>query len=145
MDHVTHIPTFGVVPILVSASLDAPENAPDLVVKSYAPYRRFAIQIGDNGLDSFGLQQGDYAVFREQSWPNNECQVCLVTSGDEVTVRVLENILNPMVTLRISGDRIAAVELAPTDFNVIGVLDGIVRQEFAVLTSPERHEMDWGC
>lgn len=145
MSNVSHIPTFGVVPALSSASLEAPENAPDLVVKSYAPYRRFAVQVGDEGLDSFGLQQGDYAVFREQRWPDNECQVCLVTSGDEVTLRVLENIHNPFVTLRVSGEKIPSLELAPGDFSVIGVLDGVIRQEFAVLTAPEAHEVEWGC
>jgi len=90
-----HIPTVGAAYALTSVLLEVPENAPTLLVKSYAPYRRFAVIIGDNGLDSFGLQEGDYAVFREQRWPNTECQVCLVTRGDEVSMRVIEGIFNP--------------------------------------------------
>lgn len=143
-DH-TYIPTFGIVPSLATATLDAPEGAPDLVVKSYAPYRRFAVEVGDDGLDSFGLQQGDYALFREQRWPNNECQVCLVTFGDAVTMRVVERINNPEVILRVSGEKVPALELAPTDFCIIGVLDGVIRQEFVVLQRPEHQEVEWGC
>lgn len=145
MSDISRISTFGIVPALASASLEAAENAPNLVVKSCVPYRRFAVQVGDDGLDSFGLLQGDYAVFREQPWPNRECQVCLVTSGDEVTMRVLENIFNPIVTLRVSGDKIVTLDLARTDFSVVGVLDGVIRKEFAVLSSPEAQEVEWGC
>lgn len=144
MDQI-HIPTFGIVPSLEVASLEASENAPDLVVKSYAPYRRFAVEIGDDGLDTFGLLEGDYAVFREQRWPNNECQVCLVTLGDEVTMRVIERIDNPEVMLRVSGEKVPTLELAPTDFSIIGVLDGVIRKEFVVLRHPETLETDWGC
>jgi len=140
-----HIPTFGLVYALTSTLLEVPSNPPDLIVKSYAPYRRFAVAIGDDGLDSFGLLQGDYAVFREQRWPNNECQVCLVTMGDEVTMRILEGIFNPVVTLRVSGEKVPSLELATTDFTVIGVLDGVIRREFSVLEYLETQEAYEGC
>lgn len=140
-----HIPTFGLVYALTSTFLEIPSNPPDLVVKSYAPYRRFAVAIGDDGLDSFGLLQGDYAIFREQRWPNNECQVCLVTMGDEVTMRILEGIFNPVVTLRVSGEKVPSLELATTDFVVIGVLDRVIRREFSVLKHLETQEAYEGC
>jgi len=140
-----HIPTYGTVTALELTTLDPPVNAPELVVTSYAPYQRFAIQIGDEGLDSFGLQPGDWAVFRGQRWPSKECQVCLITMGDEVTLRVMENIHNSEVVLRVSGEKIPSSELAPTEFSVIGVLDGVIRQEFAVLIQPEALGADWGA
>lgn len=143
MEKHVHIPVIGTVPALTTVFLESAENPPDLLVKSYAPYRRFVIEIADDGLDTFGLQQRDYAVFREQRWPTNECSVCLVTFGDEVSMRVLEYINNPEVTLRVSGEKIPSLELAPTDFQVIGVLDGIVKRDYAKIKQPEV-AFDWG-
>jgi SOS-response transcriptional repressor LexA len=142
MDKPQYIPMFGPVPSLTTTLLETPENPPDLVVRGYAPYRRYAVQVVDDGLDSFGLELGDFAVFREQRWPNRECQICLVTFGDEVTMRLLEYINNPEVTLRVSGEKIPPLELAPTDFVVIGVLDGVIKAEFAQLAYPEP-SFDW--
>jgi len=138
-----HIPTVGTAYALTTILLETPENPPFLVVKSYAPYRRFAVVVGDSGLDSFGLLAGDFAVFREQRWPNNECQVCLVTMGDEVTMRVVEGIFNPILALRVSSDKIPPLELATSDFAVIGILDGVISQEFAVLEYPETEAAEW--
>jgi hypothetical protein len=145
MEKYAHIPIMGTVPSLTTILLESFENPPELLVKSHALYRRFAIEVGDNGLDTFGLQLGDYAVFREQRWPTHECSACLITFGDEVTMRVLEYINNPEVTLRVSGEKISNLELAPTDFQVIGVLDGIIKKEFAVIETPEPAGFDWGC
>lgn len=140
-----HIPTYGTVTSLALTTLDPPVSAPELVVKSYAPYPRFAIQIGDDGLDSFGLQVEDWAVFRGQRWPTKECQVCLISMGDEVTLRVMENVNSEEVVLRVSGEKIPSLELATSEFSVIGVLDGVVRKESVVLTQPEALAEDWGA
>lgn len=123
MDKPQHIPLVGTVPSLTVDVMNTPDNSPDLMVKSFAPYRRFAVTIADDGLDSYGLQVGDFAVFREQRWPNNECQICPVTFGDDASIRMIEYISNPTVTLRVAGEKIPALELAPTDFCVIGVLE----------------------
>lgn len=88
---------------------------------------------------------GDYAVFREQRWPTHERKVCLVTFGDEVTMRLMEGISNPEVTLRVCGEKIPPIDIATTDFVVLGVLDCVIKEEFARLAWPEQEEMDWGC
>jgi len=99
----------------------------------------------EDGLDTFGLKTGDYAIFREQRWPTHDCSVCLVRFGDEVTIRIVEYINNPEVTLRVSGEKILTLELAPTDFTVIGVLDGVIREEFARIVQPTSDTFEWGC
>jgi SOS-response transcriptional repressor LexA len=144
MDKPQYVAFMGSVPSLSTTFLEQIENPPDLVVKSYTPYRRFAVQIADEGLGSFGIHTGDYLIFREQRWPTNEGQICLVTFGDEVTIRILEYIYNPSVILRIAGDKIPQLELAPTDFCVIGVLDGVIKEELAKLVYHEDEDYDWG-
>jgi SOS-response transcriptional repressor LexA len=145
MDKPQYVAFMGSVPSLSTTFLEQIENPPDLVVKSYAPFRRFAVQIADDGMDSFGIEQGDFLIFREQRWPTDEGQICLVTFGDEVSIRILEYIYNPEVTLRVPGEKIPSLELAPTDFCVIGVLNGVIKEEFAELIYHEEEDFDWGC
>ena len=135
----------GKVPSLTTTILQTFDPVPDLVVTSYAPYRRFAIQLDDDGLDSLGIYAGDYLVFREQRWPTNELQICLITLGDEATVRLIQHILDSEVTLKVTAEKILDLELAPTDFCVIGVLDGIVKESLAEFIIREDREFDWGC
>ncbi|MFB5192703.1 hypothetical protein [Alicyclobacillus fastidiosus] len=135
----------GPIPSLETVWFGQEGKKQDLVVKSWAPYQRFAVQVADDGLDSFGLKQGNYAVFREARWPDRECQVCLVRFGDEVTIRLVEGINSTMVTLRVSSDRIPPLELEPTDFSVVGILDGVVFAEFAEFAEAKEEVFDWGC
>ena len=135
----------GKVPSLTTTLLQTFDQVPDLVVTSYAPYRRFAIQLDDDGLDSLGIYAGDYLVFREQRWPTNELQICLITLGDEATVRLIQHILDSEVTLKVTAEKILDLELAPTDFCVIGVLDGIVKESLAEFIIRHEREFDWGC
>lgn len=143
MDKYTHIPIYGQVPSLATVNISIPDSPPDLLVQSIVPYRRFAVRVADDGMDTFGLREGTYAVFREQRYPTHDCSVCLVTFGDEVTIRMLEYIHNSEVTLRVAGEKIPPLELAPTDFQVIGVLDGVILEEFARVVQPEP-VLDWG-
>lgn len=138
------IPTFGTVPSLQTTVLESPEGCPDLLTKSYAPYKRFGVQVGDAGMDTFGLEEGDYAVFREQHWPNDECQIVLVAFGEEGTIRLMENIYASEPTLRVAGDKIPEITPHRNDFIVLGVLDGVIKREFARLAQPEE-VFDWGC
>lgn len=144
MDRFTHIPLIGDIPSLDTVLLATCEASTVLLVRSITPYRRFAVRAADDGLDSFGLRKGSYAVFREQRYPTQECQICLVRFGDEVTMRLLEGIHATFVTLRVSGDKIPPLELEPTDFAVVGVLDGVILEEFARVAEPEL-QFDWGC
>ena len=139
------VPIIGPIPALDTAVWQEDDTRRELVVKSWAPYQRFAVEIGDDGLDSFGLRGGNYGVFRAARWPDRECQVCLIRFGDEVTVRLVEGINSTMVTLRVSGDRIAPLELEPTDFSIVGILDGVIDTEFAHIVEPQSAEFDWGC
>lgn len=139
------LPIIGPVPALEAIEWQDGDTQRELVVKSWAPYQRFAVEIGDNGLDSFGLREGNYGVFRAARWPDRECQVCLVRFGEEVTVRLVEGINATMVTLRVSGDRIEPLELEPTDFSIVGILDGVIDGEFARVVEPQPAEFDWGC
>jgi hypothetical protein len=68
-------------------------------VLTHAMHWRFAVQIVDTGLDKFGIQARNYLIFHEQRWLTNEGQICLITMGDEITIRMMEYINNPMVTL----------------------------------------------
>jgi len=140
-----HIPLMGSVGALEANVMDSPPNPLMLRVSAHAFSRRYAVVVADNGLESFGLRIGDYAIFREQRWPTHECSVCLVRFGDEVTIRILEYLNNPEVVLRVSAEQIPALELAPTDFSVIGVLDGTIREEFARIVQPMSDTFDWGC
>ena len=145
MDKAYYVPIMGAVPSLTTSLLEIPEHPADLLVNSYAYYRRYAVQIDDDGLEMFGIHHGDYLLFREQRWPTQEGQICLITLGDEVTIRMLEYIYNPSVILRVGEDLISPLELAPTDFRVIGVFDGIVKTSLATLVNAEDPYDDWGC
>ncbi|WP_018130971.1 LexA family protein [Effusibacillus pohliae] len=137
-------PYVGEVPSLTTTLLEPKEDYPLLRVSTFDFNRRYAVQITDQGLDGFGIHPGDYLIFREQRWPTSEAQICLVTFGDEVTIRILEYIYNSEVTLRVTGDQIPPLELAPTDFAVIGVLTGVVKQELAQLVYHEGFKQyDW--
>ncbi|MCL6600289.1 MAG: hypothetical protein K6T81_16365 [Alicyclobacillus macrosporangiidus] len=139
------VPIVGAVPSLQYTVVDPVYNTPNLMVNSYAPYKRFAIPVIDEGLDSAGLMPGDYAIFREQRWPNDECQVCLVAFGDEVALRILEDIWNTEPVLRVCGDRIPPERRHRNDFIVLGVLDGVVKAGLEELEYPESADFDWGC
>ncbi|QQE79626.1 hypothetical protein [Alicyclobacillus sp. SO9] len=142
MSDTFHIPTFGSIPSLSAAVLDTPENAPDLVVRDYAPYKRFGVQVDDMGLDTFGLFPGDWAIFREQRWPNMECQIVLVAFGEEGTLRLFEGTNETEPILRVSGERIPEERHHRNDFIILGVLDGVIKAEFAQLSYPEPI-LDW--
>lgn len=58
---------------------------------------------------------------------------------------MMEYINNPTVTLRVGADQIPELELATTDFCVIGVLDGVIKEEFATFAEPLEETLDWGC
>lgn len=138
-----HIPTYGRIPSLTTTILETPEDPPDLTVKAWAPYRRFAVEVDDMGLDTFGLLPGDWAIFREQRWPNMECQIVLVAFGDEGALRLLEGINETEPVLRVAGDRIPNERRNRNDFIILGVLDGVIKGEFAQLIYPEL-TFDWG-
>lgn len=140
-----YISIIGPIPSLDVVYLGEQDSKRDLLVKSWSPYPRFAAEIGDDGLGSFGLRHGNFGVFREARWPDRECQVCLVRFGDEVTIRLVEGIRATMVTLRVSGDRIPPLEMEPTYFSVVGILDGVIHAEFAQIVESEANEFDWGC
>lgn len=142
MDKDYLIPYMGEVPSLTTALLESKENYPLLAVSSFDFARRYAVKITDDGMSGQGINTGDYLVFREQRWPTNESEICLVTFGDEVTIRILEYIYNPDITLRVTGDQIPPLELAPADFVVIGVLAGVVKSDLAQLVYPE-NEAYW--
>lgn len=138
------IPLMGSVGALETIHMASNDAGSFLLTEFHAPYRRFAVRITDHGLDSFGLIPGAYAVFREQGWPTNECQICLLAFGDEATVRMMENIYSTEPTLRVSGDRIPPIEPHRNDFIVLGVLEGLIHEEFARIIAGEE-TFDWGC
>ena len=139
------VPYMGSIPSLTTTHIQTPENPEDLLVHSHAFYRRYAVQIEDEGLSTFGIDAGDYLIFREQRWPSLEGQICLLTMGDEVTIKMLECINNPTVTLRVGGDQILPLELGTTDFCVIGVLDGVIKKECAGFAELEDLAFNWDC
>lgn len=132
------VPSLGTEDILVESD----PNGPCLAVHSYVPYRRFAMEVIDDGLDSFGLIPGDYAVFREHGWPTNECQICLIAFAGEMTVRLLEGLYNTEPTLRVSGDKIDPITRNRNDFIVLGTLDGVIKRELARVLEPAELQYD---
>jgi SOS-response transcriptional repressor LexA len=139
------VPLMGSLGALENTYMVWSDSSKFIMTKSHTPYRRFAIQVLDDGLDSFGLVSGSYAIFREQGWPNNECQICVIAFGDEATIRLMENIYSTEPTLRVSGDRINPIEPHRNDFIVLGVLDGVIHQEFACISQGMEEAFDWGC
>ncbi|MCL6525130.1 MAG: hypothetical protein K6T34_10805 [Thermoflavifilum sp.] len=73
-------------------------------------------------METFGFHKGSFTTNREQCYPTQEYQSCLVRFGDEVTTRLLEEIHAAFVALCISEDKIPPLELEPADFSVAGVL-----------------------
>lgn len=145
MDNKSFLPVIGPVPSLETVWMGEQDAKRELAVKSWAPYPRFAVEVADDGLDSFGLRKGHFGIFREARWPDRECQICMIRFGDEVTLRLFEGLRSDMVALRVSGDRIPPLDLTPTDFSVVGILDGVIFAEFAELAEPVVEEFDWGC
>jgi hypothetical protein len=145
MDELFAVPIVGSLPSLEYTIMDPVYNAPNLLVRSYAPYKRFAIEVVDDGLDSAGLMPGDYAIFREQRWPNDEYQVCVVAFGDDVVLRIIEDIWNTEPILRVCGDRILPERRHRNDFIVLGVLDGVVKSGLEQIEQVNADEFDWGC
>lgn len=66
MNKAYYVPIMGIVPSLTTSLLETPEHPTDLLVNTYAYYRRYAVQIDDDGLETFGIHPGDYLLFREQ-------------------------------------------------------------------------------
>jgi hypothetical protein len=145
MSEMFAVQIMGAVPSLQYTIMDPVCDSPNLVVRSHAPYKRFAIQVVDDGLDSAGLMPGDYAIFREQRWPNDECQVCVVAFGDDVSLRIIEDIWNTEPVLRVCGNRIPSERRHRNDFIVLGVLDGIVKAGLDQIEQVEAEEFIWGC
>jgi hypothetical protein len=104
--------------------------APSLLVNSWSSTRRFAVQVEADGMYSFGLRIGSYAVFKESRWPDHECAVCLVAIRDEFSIRILEGLYDSEVRLRTAGDVVPPLELMNNEFVVMGVLSEVVWQEF---------------
>ncbi|WP_436664365.1 hypothetical protein ACOALA_10140 [Alicyclobacillus acidoterrestris] len=77
------VPVYGGIPCLHTTYAEKISKPLQLAVKSYAPYKRFAVEIVDDGLDTAGLRIGDYAIFREQGWPNDELQVVCIAFGND--------------------------------------------------------------
>lgn len=67
MDAPSLVPVYGDVLSLDGTFLEPSEDVPQLVVKSFVPYKRFAVRIADDGKDSFGLREGHYAIFRSHA------------------------------------------------------------------------------
>ncbi|MFB5189034.1 hypothetical protein [Alicyclobacillus fastidiosus] len=138
------VSVYGAIPSLNVTYVDTVSNPPQLAVKSYAPYKRFAVEIVDDGLDTAGLRTGDYAVFREQGWPNDELQVVCVAFGNDMTLRILEGIQIREPFLRTARDVIRE-QRHRNDFIVLGVLDGIIKADFVEFLEVEEEAFDWGC
>lgn len=145
MNKYTPIPIFGSIPSLSTTVSERDASDHDLLVKAYAPYKRFAVLVEDDGLDTAGLMPGDWAIFREQGWPNEECQVCCLSFGDETTLRIVELIYDVEPRLRVCGDKMAPIRRHRNDFIIRGVLDGIIKRDFAELLPREEPMFDWGC
>lgn len=139
------VPLIGSVPSLDMTMVSEPDRSPQLRVKSWSPHRRFAIEACDDGLDSFGLSAGNYGIFREQRWPDNECQICCIAFGDNVTLRILEGLYDTEPTLRVAGDKIEPIMRHRNEFIVLGILDGVIDVDFAEIDSPVDDVFDWGC
>lgn len=138
------VPIMGSLSSLANTQMIWSDSSQFVMTRSYAPYRRFALQVIDDGLDSFGLIPGSYAIFREQGWPNIECQICVIAFGEEATIRLIENIYDTEPTLRVSGDKIEPIQRHRNDFIVLGVLDGVITADFAHLEAA-MEEFNWGC
>lgn len=139
------VPYMGSLPTLTMGSMSTEQPAAYVRVKSWLPTRRFAVCAEDDGLDSFGLSPGNIAIFREQRWPDNECQICCIAFGDDVTLRILEGLYDTEPTLRVSGDKIEPIVRHRNEFIVLGILDGVIDLEFAEIESPADDIFDWGC
>ncbi|WAH38572.1 hypothetical protein [Alicyclobacillus dauci] len=144
IDQLYPVPVFGAVPSLSMTFAESISNPPQLAVKSFAPYKRFAVEIIDDGLDTAGLLSGDYAIFREQGWPNDELQVVCVAFGNNVTIRILEGIQMREPVLRTARDAVRE-QRHRNDFIVLGVLDGIIKSDFVKFMELEEEAFDWGC
>lgn len=64
MEKLHRIPIYGSVPSLSFGQLCDRETVPDLLVKSWGPYTRFAAEMKDDGMHSFGFARVDMPYLR---------------------------------------------------------------------------------
>ncbi|MFC4768690.1 LexA family protein [Effusibacillus consociatus] len=105
------------------------ENYPLLKLSTMDLQDRFAVIIGDDGLQNWGVRPGDYLLFRRQGWPTEHGQLCFIHFGEEVILRIIPDLWNPEVDLVAANDDYPPISTHRNQFIVSGVCYGIKRQD----------------
>lgn len=101
--------------------------------------KRFVVQLGDDGLENWGIRQGDYLIFRHQGWPTEHGQLCFIQMGDDAILRIIPDMWAPEVDLLAANDKYEPISTHRNQFVVTGVCYGVKRQDSEIeIIEPEK-------
>ncbi|WP_018132111.1 LexA family protein [Effusibacillus pohliae] len=91
--------------------------------------QRFAVILGDDGLENWGIRRGDYLLFRRQGWPTEHRQLCFIHFGDEAILRIIPDMWASEIELLAANDEYPPISTHRNQFVVTGVCCGIRRPD----------------
>lgn len=125
----TFAPIIGELYTATFTTLFPKDNYPMLKLNSTETLGRFVVKLGDDGLENYGIQQGDYLIFRYQGWPNSNSQLCFVQFGDDAILRIIPDILAAEIDLITANDKYSMISTHRNQFIVTGVCYEIKRKD----------------
>jgi SOS-response transcriptional repressor LexA len=105
------------------------DNFPLLRLRTIEYTQRFAVKLGDDGLENWGIRQGDYLIFRNQGWPTEHGQLCFIQFGNDAILRIIPDMWAPEIDLLAANDKYEPISTHRNQFIVTGVCYGVKRQD----------------
>ena len=87
---------------------------------------QFALELGDNGFASIGVERGDFLLFSTTSLLRPSGQVALIRQEDECIIREAYWSGDTTV-LRVPGERYEALTLPTENIRIAAVLDNVIK------------------
>ena len=135
------VPFLGDVPSLEPVEFSREHYTMNLVLGLSFVKGRFAVRVADDGLTSFGLPKGAFALIQDVSMLKNDCGIYLVQYEGKVALKLVERSENELVTLRVSGDKITSLTITLDEITIVGWYEGCIHPEFAELRLTNQLEL----
>ncbi|MCL6445048.1 MAG: hypothetical protein K6T83_16600 [Alicyclobacillus sp.] len=123
------IPYLGVFYVSKPVDYLADDALGMFMARDPAPWPRFAVQIGDDGLEGLGIATGDYLIFRLRQWVNGEGEIVFAWIDGEAIVRLAWNIWSDTVTLSASGARYPDISVSRELLIITGVCGNVRKHD----------------
>lgn len=81
----------------------------------------FPIQIGDDGLEGLGIDEGDFLIFRHRPWVNGAGEIVFAWIDGEAIVWLAWNIWSETITLAATGGRYPDIHVQRESVIITGV------------------------